>query len=204
MTAAERSGRALLCVLLAVSACASPEKNVGIGDVVALDADRSVTLRHDAIAGVAAGTDRFALVDARVGAGIAPGTRVRFEAVKRSEGLAVVRLDALSEGNPGIHDHTPHHGGVVGMAGMIHLEARAEEGGLVQVFLTDRWRKPLPLTGVEGSVSLATTEGNRDLALVAGRDALEARAPRFEGREVNATVRLILDGEPIDMHFVLP
>ena len=29
---------------------------------------------------------------------------------------------------PGIHDHTPHHGGVVTMVGMQHLEAVATDG----------------------------------------------------------------------------
>jgi len=30
---------------------------------------------------------------------------------------------------PGVHDHTPHHGGVVGMAGDLHLEALAAPDG---------------------------------------------------------------------------
>src|SRR6266446_7008364 len=43
---------------------------------------------------------------------------------------------------PGVHDHTPHHGGVVGMAGDLHLEALAAPDGRVRVYLTDFWRRP--------------------------------------------------------------
>jgi hypothetical protein len=105
---------------------------------------------------------------------------------------------------PMMHDHTPHHGGVVGMAGMIHLEARAERGGLVQVFLSDRWRKPLPLDGVRGTAAVRLSTGNVELPLTAGREALEAHAPRLEGRAVDVGVQLVRAGEPIEMHFELP
>lgn len=206
MVGGKRLGRVLLAMLFATAGCASPEKHVGVGDLLEVDAAaQQVTLRHEAIAGVAAaGTGRFALSDASTAAQIEPGARVRFELVRRTGGLTVVRLDALAQGNPGLHDHTPHHGGIVGMAGMIHLEARAEQGGRVQLYLTDRWRKPLPLEGVRGSLKLRFPDGVIDLALAAGREALEARAPPIPGREVSAHVQLVRDGVPIDMHFLLP
>src|SRR5206468_13053869 len=51
---------------------------------------------------------------------------------------------------PGVHDHTPHHGGVVGMAGDPHPEARAAPDGRVRVYLTDLRRRPLPAASTTG------------------------------------------------------
>src|SRR5436189_288265 len=56
---------------------------------------------------------------------------------------------------PGVHDHTPHHGGVVGMAGDLHLEALAAPDGRVRVYLTDFWRRPLPAASATGTGALA-------------------------------------------------
>src|SRR5207247_675305 len=54
---------------------------------------------------------------------------------------------------PGVHDHTPHHGGVVGMAGDLHLEALAAPDGRVRVYLTEFWRRPLPAASATGPVT---------------------------------------------------
>src|SRR5437899_12813494 len=64
---------------------------------------------------------------------------------------------------PGVHDHTPHHGGVVGMAGDLHLEALAAPDGRVRVYLTDFWRRPLPAASTTGPAPLQPPDGRRPL-----------------------------------------
>src|SRR5437773_12049650 len=163
------------------------------GDVTAVDpAALRVTISHDDIPGLmGAMTMAFPVRSADVLAGIAPGTRVRFELVRAGHDLIVTRLVALgtaAAGRPGIHDHTPHHGGVVAMVGMRHLEAVAAPEGRLRVYLTDVWRRPLPLTGVTGTVTLNLADGRHQLPLVVRDDALEAGGPPLAGREVAAHV----------------
>jgi len=78
---------------------------------------------------------------------------------------------------PGVHDHTPHHGGVVGMAGDLHLEALAAPDGRVRVYLTDFWRRPLPAASATGTVTLELTDGDRALPLALAGDALDEQVP---------------------------
>jgi len=126
------------------------------------------------------------------GGGTAPG------------GGGTTTTTVAAEGRLGLHDHTPHHGGVVGMVGAIHLEAVATADGRVRVYLTDFWRRPLPLAGVTGTVRLDLPGGDRTLALAAGPDALEARTAPLGAAEVLAHVHLSRDGAPVEMSFVLP
>src|SRR5262249_11876047 len=99
---------------------------------------------------------------------------------------------------------TPHHGGVVGMAGTIHLEARADASGRVRVWLTDYWRRPLPPQGGGGSGTVDPPEGAQTPPLPPRDHALEARgAPRHAG-EASVAVALIRNGEPVEMDFILP
>jgi hypothetical protein len=124
--------------------------------------------------------------------------------------IVVVALLAACDSEPRqapapvlMHDHTPHHGGVVTMVGMIHLEAVAEADGRLQVYLTDRWRKPLPLADVSGTVTLHLPGARRTLPLLAGAEALEAAGPAFE-RDVVAAVTLQRAGQAIEANFSLP
>ena len=105
---------------------------------------------------------------------------------------------------PGVHDHTPHHGGVVGMAGDLHLEALAAPDGHVRVYLTDFWRRPLPAASATGTVTLELAGGERELPLAAAGDALEAAAPPLAAPEVTARFALAVGGRPVEMDFVLP
>src|SRR5256712_8928359 len=105
---------------------------------------------------------------------------------------------------PGVHDHTPHHGGVVGMAGDLHLEALAAPDGRVRVYLTDFWRRPLPAASATGTVTLELADGDRTLPLAAADDALEASGPAPPGPEGTARFTLRRGGKPVDMAFVLP
>jgi len=196
-------------VLCALAAGCGGSTYHGEGDVVGVDpATPQVTINHEDIAGLMpAMTMSFAVRSPDVLAGVAPGSRVRFDVLKDGERLVVTRLVTLgraSGGRPGIHDHTPHHGGVVGMVGLLHLEALAAPDGAVRVYLTDVWRRPSPLAGVRGRVILGLAGARTELPLVAGAEALEAQGPPLAGAEVAADVRLERDGQPIEMHFVLP
>src|SRR5438876_8289876 len=165
------------------------------GDVTAVDpATLQVTISHDDIPGLmGAMTMSFRVRSADVLAGIAPGTRVRFELVQAGQDLIVTRLVAVgtASGRPGIHDHTPHHGGVVAMVGMRHLEAVAARDGSVRVYLTDVWRRPLPLAGATGTVTLEAPEGRREVPLFAHEDALEGSGAPLAGDAVAAHVRVV-------------
>jgi len=179
------------------------------GDVTAVDpAALRVTISHDDIPGLmGAMTMAFPVRSADVLAGIAPGTRVRFELVRAGHDLIVTRLVALgtaAAGRPGIHDHTPHHGGVVAMVGMRHLEAVAARDGSVRVYLTDVWRRPLPLAGATGTVTVDLPEGRREIPLAAHDGALEGSGPPLAGDAVAAHVRVVQAGKLLESHFVVP
>src|SRR5438094_5840780 len=105
---------------------------------------------------------------------------------------------------PGVHDHTPHHGGVVGMAGDLHLEALAAPDGRVHVYLTDFWRRPLPAASATGTVTLDLPHRDRALPLAVAGDALEGSGPALHGAEVSAHVALGGGGTAVEMDFVLP
>jgi len=104
---------------------------------------------------------------------------------------------------PLVHDHTPRHGGVVAMLGMIHLEALASPEGQLRLYLTDLYRRPLPLDGVAGSVTLHLRDARPTLPLEIGTDALQAKGPALSG-EVLAAFALTRDGEPLEVNFMLP
>jgi Cu/Ag efflux protein CusF len=185
---------------------APPRQFVGVGDVVAVDAaSRRVTIRHDAIVGFAdAATTAFDAADDMALAADDVGHRVRFVLRERSGRMMLTEVTRLELGNPGVHDHTPHHAGVVGMVGMTHLEARAEPDGRIRVYLTDRWRRPLPLSDTRGTVTLTLPDGKRTYSFVAGADALEASGPALTVREVNAEIQIDYGGQRLDMTFQLP
>src|ERR1043166_8774215 len=203
IAAARMCGVARLVVILLTLAlgCGREETYTATGDVVAVDeAGGRVTLTHDDIPGLMpAMTMAFRARSPTVLAGAAVGTRVRFELAREAGGVVLTRLvplGAASEGRTGIHDHTPHHGGVVTMVGMRHLEAVAARDGLVRVYPTDVWRAPLPLAGAGGTVMLDLADGRHELPLVAAGDALEAHGPPLPGREVHAHVR-VQDGDQL-------
>jgi len=104
----------------------------------------------------------------------------------------------------GVHDHTPRHGGVVGMAGARHVEAVLLPGGVLHVHLTDLQRSPLPLTGVSGTVTIVRGDMRSRLDLVVHDDALEARIGPLPGPSVDVRIELTLPDEPLLIDFTLP
>jgi Cu/Ag efflux protein CusF/DNA-binding beta-propeller fold protein YncE len=200
-----------VCVAVALG-CAEPTYH-GEGDVVAVDVPGwKVTIAHDDIPGLMpAMTMTFPVRSSDVLADVRAGDRIRFDVARSGEALTVVRIvppRGAARGRPGLHDHTPHHGGVVAMAGLLHLEAVARRDGRLRVYLSDVWRRPLPPTGAAAGVTLGLAGARRTVPLVATRDAadefLEAVAPAFDGPDVVADVRLEREGQRVEMHFVLP
>jgi len=196
-------------VLLLALGCRRADTYTATGDVVLVDvAARTIMLNHDEIAGLMPAMTMTFPVEPTAGLpGITPGTRVRFDLRKEGTRLIVTRLETIASapgGRPGIHDHTPHHGGVVAMTGMLHLEAHATADGLVQVWLTDVWRRPLPIDDVTGTVTLFPPEGARSVRLAARDGALEAAAGPLAHADVRADVQLVRAGETIESHFLLP
>src|SRR5262250_1612712 len=179
---------AIAGAVLFIAACHSDRRYVGVGDVSEVDtAAGQVTICHDEIDGLmGAATTRFEVADDEARSALKIGARVRFEVRRSGDQLLIARATALAGGNPGIHDHTPHHGGIVGMAGMIHLEAKATADGRIQLYLTDLWRRPLPLDDFGGTVTLDLPGGKRTLSLAVVGDALAAIGPPLEAPTVNA------------------
>jgi Cu/Ag efflux protein CusF len=202
-------------LLLGAIACATPPEHEASGVVVAVDpAARTATIRHLDIPGVmGAMTMRFPVQSPGVVAGVMPRDYVRFALREREGKLVVVRMavtappeapPAAEGAVPGMHDHSPRHGGVVGMSGMRHLEALAQADGTVRVYLTDFHREPLALDDVTGHVTLELPAGDRELALRVVGDALEAKGEPLADPEVTAHVELKVGADPIEMDFVLP
>lgn len=201
--------RALLALLAAFAlggGCDCGRRYVGMGDVEAVDAAAlQATIRHDRIPGLMdPATTRFALASPELAATMAPGTRVRFVCRRGAAQLLMTRATVIGAGNPGLHDHTPHHGGVVAMAGMIHLEATVQPEGAIALYLSDRWRQPLSAAEVSGTVAVDSPGGARVLPLRAAGDRLEARAAPFDAASVSLRFALQREGEPVEVSFVLP
>jgi len=197
--------------LLLVVACQRTPTYTTMGDVVEIDEDGArVTLRHDDVPRVlAAGTTAFAVASPDVWRDTPPGTRVRFDAVPRAGGLVVTAM-ARVDGAPaaqaptGGHSHAPAHGGVVTMVGTIHLEVVATRAGELRIYPSDLWRRPLPVDGMTGSVTLDVPGGGWAGSLRAAGDALRADAPPLAGPDVTAHVRLTRDGEAIEAYVGVP
>jgi len=197
---------AIAGAVLFIAACHSDRRYVGVGDVSEVDtAAGQVTICHDEIDGLmGAATTRFEVADDEARSALKIGARVRFEVRRSGDQLLIARATALAGGNPGIHDHTPHHGGIVAMAGMLHLEAKASPDGRIQLYLSDVWRRPLPVGDVRGTVTVDLPAGKRTLPLVASGDALEARGSPLDQRTVHVAFALQRADQPVELTFVLP
>lgn len=195
--------RLALVATLAVAGGCQRGSYPGVGDL--LDRDRTTaTIAHDDIPGLMpAMTMRFAVASPEVLAGAVPGTRVRFMVRRRGGDLVLTQLEpigAATNGPPGEHDHRPQHGGVVSMLGLIHLEAAAVPDGRVRVYLSDLWRRPLPVEGVTGTVTLDLPQGPETLTLEPVDGALEARTAPFRVPAGAVHVRISREGRPLEMH----
>jgi hypothetical protein len=97
------------------------------------------------------------------------------------------------------HEHSSHHGGIVAMMGDTHLEVLALKSGEVRVYVTDAFRKPLPLKGMKGSAELQISQAPvRTVPLLpdASGDFLRANFEFTTAPQVEATIRLPLKDAP--------
>jgi len=145
-----------------------------------------------------------AAFDAAARGGVAPGGTVRMLGWLLL--LSVFGCAAPDEPPPAeparMHDHTPRHGGVVSMAGGVHVELVARPDGHVRVYLTDRRRRPLAPESASGSVVLSD-DGLR-LPLVPAEGRLEARGPGLPVGDVRMRLDLVHDGRRVDVNLVVP
>ena len=105
-----------------------------------------------------------------------------------------------------VHDHTPRHGGVVGMAGTRHVEI-VLDARTIRVYLSDLHRAPLTLDGVSGTATLrdaASPQTPRTVKLARQGDGLQAPLPKLDGPTVDARVDLATGSGPVLIEFTLP
>jgi hypothetical protein len=189
-----------LAPFVLVTGCNRPTYQ-GEGDLTAVDAGVA-TIASDAIPGVLeATTARFPARPPSVLEGAIPGTRVAFRVVPEGSGFVLVGIDPIGPahgGMPMTHDHTPRHGGVVLGDADSHVEIAAAPDGAVRVYLSDLWRRPLPVEGTRGAVTLHLPSGPRTLTLAPAESTLEARTDRFEAESALADVHLERQGKRLD------
>jgi len=173
--------------------------------VVSVAADRhAIVVRRDDVPGMSTGvTLRLAVADPALVDGVEPNATVTFEYTRRAFAQpALVSLRREEAKTVLMHDHTPHHGGVVAMVGGRHLEARADASGRLEVYVTDFYRRPLAVDGARGTVTIA---GADIVPLAPEGEALVGRANPIAAPRIDAKVAIALGGgETIAMDFALP
>lgn len=181
------------------------------GEVIEIDlAGTHVTIDHDDVPGLMpAMRMRFPVRDPALLRGVSPGSEVRFALERAGETLMLTALEVVGGAprpRPGIHDHRPHHGGVVSMIGLRHLEAVAARDGRIRVYVSDAWRRPLPLDGWEGRATVDLEDGAHAVELAPTADALAGNGPALTGRDVLVHLRLAREGEPqpLEAHLTVP
>jgi hypothetical protein len=113
---------------------------------------------------------------------------LRFNAHLEANGHGAPAAGAMKE-----HDHTPLQGGIVAMSGDLHLEVNSLRSGEVRVWVTDAFRKPVPLAGMKGTVDAGGQSA--PLTPEPGGQFLTAKLPASD-QERETTVRLPLPGDP--------
>lgn len=113
-----------------------------------------------------------------------------------------------AEGHVGLgHNHTPFHGGQVGMSGNLHIEFVAHQKGDYEIYVTDLLRKPINISNAKGTLTVNPDENNPELiALVienSPQGFLAARGKtRHFGETIIASVEVNLQGQdPIQIEF---
>ena len=103
-----------------------------------------------------------------------------------------------------MHDHSPHHGGVVSMAGGVHVEVAAQPDGQVRVYLSDLRRRPLAPDAASGSVVLALADDQLTLPLTHTGEGLEARGPVLPVGDLRLRLELVHERRALDLNVVVP
>ncbi|MFN7971189.1 MAG: hypothetical protein U0166_02395 [Acidobacteriota bacterium] len=105
---------------------------------------------------------------------------------------------------PKKHEHSAKHGGQLGMVGENHVELAVAKAGEYKVWLSDAYRKPLPLAKATGKVTVTDPAGKAtsiDLAIAPTKDCMVANGDPITG---TIMVEVTVDGvatETIDTEF---
>jgi len=196
-------------VMLAVACglqCTGEPTYRGVGEIVEVDdATGTIAIVHEGISGVAEpGSMRGQVSSLDLLRRVSSRMRVSFAVKTTADGFEFTELAPIDAGRPGMHDHTPHHGGVVTMIGMLHLEAVADADGSVRLYLSDVWRVPLPPASVAGTVTITRRGRKRASSLAVAGDHLTASGPPGGEGEVHAHFELVREGQALEANFVLP
>ncbi len=203
--------RASVLVLLfaVVCGCEREREFKSAGKLVGVNRSEStVTIEHPPIPGLLrASVSSFRLAAVALLDDVVIGDTVLFRLSKQPQGaLELTFLEATAQGQRGVHDHTPHHGGVVVMRGEDHYEAVATASGLISLFLSDRWRKPQSVSGVSGTVTVkAVGTGPTEALALRQRDgALDVEVGSLAGDDVDLTFAISRGGSQTTLRFLLP
>jgi len=99
-----------------------------------------------------------------------------------------------------VHDHSPPHGGQVGMAGSLHVEFLSQENGEYKVYITDYERNPMDVSRATGSL-IINPESPESEKLVFSVDKtlqefLWAKGkPRKQGETITASMEVEIPGQ---------
>lgn len=97
------------------------------------------------------------------------------------------------------HDHTAYYGGMVAMAGDFHTEVLMLESGEVRLYVSDAYRKLLPVFGMSGSAEAREGAGSVRTATLRPDPTNQFLQARFEppkAKMVELTTRLPLADNP--------
>lgn len=113
----------------------------------------------------------------------------------RDGGRSLIVEEIYSE-----HEHSPRHGGDVAMSGDTHVEVVTLRSGEVRVYLTNAYRKPLPVSDRTGSVEVLDAGGRTPhKATFEPQSAggfLAAQVGALAGPEAEVTVRVPMPEDP--------
>ena len=131
------------------------------------------------------------------------GAALTFAAVWQDAlGARVARFLFVPAEASTFHDHRPYHGGLVGMVGERHMElavAPIGDQAELQLYVTDAYRRPIPLLGLHASASIG---GGKPLALAASADCFVGKIPKPKGPlDVHVEVVIPTEPSPVSMDF---
>ena len=117
-------------------------------------------------------------------------------------GARVARFSFAPEDASTFHDHRPYHGGMVGMVGERHMELAVVPVGdqaELQLYVTDAYRRPIPLEGLH---AVASVGGGKSFPLTASADCFVGQVAKTKGPlDVHAEVTLPSEPAPVEMDF---
>lgn len=137
-----------------------------------------------------------------------PGLCPRCNMPLRQEAIATALVMAVNTENPMPHtDHTPRHGGLLGMTEKHHPEYVYKPSGEHRVYLSDEARHPVRLDDVKGNLTLMYPKGATEklgLAPSPGGTYLAADRKRKVPSGTEVRIDITARGDHIQMDFGIP